>query len=61
MALTFLHYNFIRKHETLKTTPAVAAGLANRPWTMVEFVEMLEEEERKLGGRVSQYQPARSK
>lgn len=56
MALTFLHYNFIRRHETLKTTPAVAAGLANSPWTTVQFVKMMEDEERRLGGRISNYQ-----
>ena len=29
IALHYFHYNFIRKHMTLKTTPAVAAGIAN--------------------------------
>ncbi len=26
--------NFCRPHVTLKTTPAVAAGLASEPWTL---------------------------
>ncbi len=60
MALHYLHYNFIRKHQTLKTTPAVMAGIADRPWTMLEFVEMLEKEEAKSGGRLTDYKPAAS-
>jgi hypothetical protein len=35
VALHFFHYNFTRKHETLKTTPAVAAGIANKPMTIL--------------------------
>ena len=41
-ALHFLHYNYVRRHMTLKTTPAVAAGIASRPWTMEELVGVLE-------------------
>jgi hypothetical protein len=33
-ALFVAWYNFVRPHMTLKTTPAVAAGLATEPWTM---------------------------
>jgi len=29
VALHFMHYNFCRVHTTLKTTPAVAAGVAD--------------------------------
>ena len=32
-------YNFVRVHETLGTTPAVAAGLAERPWTIEEMTQ----------------------
>ncbi|WP_437872942.1 IS1 family transposase [Sorangium sp. So ce363] len=31
-------YNWVRVHGTLGTTPAVAAGLAERPWTLAELV-----------------------
>jgi IS1 family transposase len=58
IALYFFHYNFIRKHMTLKTTPAVAAGVADKVWTMVDFVELLEREEMLLGGRLTDYKPA---
>ena len=33
-------YNFVRKHETLKTTPAVELGITDHRWTLEEVVEM---------------------
>jgi IS1 family transposase len=39
-AIFFAFYNFCRKHEALgKTTPAMAAGLAQKPWTIQELLE----------------------
>lgn len=61
VALHTFHYNFIRKHQTLKTTPAVASDLASKPWTMLELVERLEAEEAKAGGRITDYLPAETK
>jgi IS1 family transposase len=40
MALYFGTYNFVRKHKTLGTTPAVAAGLEENRWTLEQVVEM---------------------
>jgi transposase-like protein/IS1 family transposase len=34
MALFFAHFNFCRKHGTVKTTPAVAAGVASEVWSI---------------------------
>jgi len=31
-ALHFAHYNFVRRHQTLRTSPAMAAGVANTLW-----------------------------
>jgi len=42
MALHFLYYNFVRVHQTLKMTPAMAAGVTNRLWEMKDVVAMLE-------------------
>ena len=42
MALHFLYYNFVRIHQTLKVSPAMAAGIPNRLWEMKDVVEMLE-------------------
>ena len=61
IALHYFHYNFIRKHQTIKTTPAVMAGIADKVWTMVDFVTMLEREEMLLGGRLTDYKMAASK
>jgi IS1 family transposase len=40
VALHFGVYNFVRKHHTLGTTPAVAAGLEEKPWSLEQVVEM---------------------
>jgi IS1 family transposase len=42
MALHFMHYNFVRIHKTLRTTPAMAAGVTKRLWEMDDIVEVLE-------------------
>jgi IS1 family transposase len=42
MALHFLYYNFVRMHKTLRTTPAMAAGVTKRLWEMSDVVDMLE-------------------
>ena len=56
--LHFWHYNWSRRHATLKTTPAVAAGIANRRMMMVELVEHLEAQEAAVGGRLTSYLPS---
>lgn len=40
VALHFAWYNLIRRHSTVKTTPAVAAGVADRPWSMYDLVAL---------------------
>ena len=47
IALHFMWYNFGRKHQTLKTSPAVAAGVADHVWSIEEVVALLEEIEPK--------------
>lgn len=42
MALHFLYYNFVRVHKTLRTSPAMAAGVTKRLWEMSDVVDMLE-------------------
>lgn len=46
VSLHFMHYNFCRKHQTLKTTPAVKAGLADHVWSVEELIGVLEAQER---------------
>ena len=42
VALYFMYYNYCRVHQTIKTTPAVASGLADHVWTIEEIVRLLE-------------------
>jgi hypothetical protein len=37
-ALYVAHYNFCRKHITIDTTPAVAAGLTRHRWSLAELL-----------------------
>ena len=42
IALLHMHYNYCRVHMTTKTTPAVAAGIAERTWTLADVVKMID-------------------
>jgi IS1 family transposase len=42
VALHFTYYNWVRVHSTLKTTPAVAAGLTDHAWTLQDVIGLLE-------------------
>ena len=39
VSLHFAHYNFVRQLKTLRVTPAVAAGISDRMWSLEELVE----------------------
>ncbi len=41
VSLHFMYYNFARVHQTLKTSPAVAAGVADHVWSVEEIVRLL--------------------
>jgi len=45
LALHYVYYNFVRRHQALGTTPAVAAGIALREWTIDDIVALLEARE----------------
>ncbi len=42
MALHFMYYNFVRIHKTLRTSPAMAAGVTDRLWEVADMVSVLE-------------------
>ena len=42
VSLHFAHYNLCRKHKTLGTTPAVAAGVTDHIWKVDEIIGWLE-------------------
>ena len=39
VALHMMYYNFVRIHKTLRVTPAVAAGVADRLWEIATLIE----------------------
>ena len=43
MAVYFMHYNFVRIHQTLRITPAMAAGVTPKLWEMSDLVKVLED------------------
>ncbi len=43
VALHFLHYNFVRVHSTIETTPAVAAEVAAKPYDLDWILDMVDE------------------
>ena len=42
VGLYFMWYNFGRVHQTLKTTPAVKAGIADHVWSVDEVIGLLQ-------------------
>lgn len=51
MAIYFMHYNFVRIHQTLKITPAMAAGVTPKLWEMSDMVKVLEDWEETQEGK----------
>lgn len=41
LALYFMFYNFVRVHKTLRTSPAMAAGVSQTLWTMEDIAERI--------------------
>jgi hypothetical protein len=56
VAIHFMHYNFFRIHQTLRVTPAMAAGVTAKLWDLVDMVRVIEDWEArhaaKLGDRL---------
>jgi hypothetical protein len=42
MAIYFMHYNFVRIHQTLKVSPAIAAGVTSKLWEEADMVAVLQ-------------------
>jgi IS1 family transposase len=41
LAIFYMHYNFIRIHQTLRVTPAMAAGVSDRLWEINDLIALL--------------------
>ena len=42
MAIYFMHYNFVRIHQTLRVTPAMAAGVTDKLWDLEDMAALLD-------------------
>jgi IS1 family transposase len=47
VALNYFAYNFIKIHRTLRVTPAMAAGVTDKLWSVDDLVSLWESEEAK--------------
>ncbi len=43
LAVHYLNYNFIRKHQTIKAAPAVEAGVCDESYKLESLIEMFDE------------------
>jgi IS1 family transposase len=41
LAIHYMHYNFVRIHQSLRITPAMAAGVTNRLWSIEDVVNLI--------------------
>lgn len=49
VALHYMHYNFARIHKTLRVTPAMAAGVTDRLWSIEDIANIVEAAAPKAG------------
>jgi len=45
LALYFMNYNFVRIHQTLRVSPAMAAGVTDKLWSLDDVVALIEADE----------------
>ena len=51
VALHYMHYNFCRIHKTLRVTPAMAAGVTDHVWDMMDVAALIAAQEAPLAKR----------
>jgi IS1 family transposase len=51
LALYFVYYNFVKMHKSLRMTPAMAAGLTEKLWTMEDVLALMDAEAPQRGPR----------
>jgi IS1 family transposase len=52
LAIYFTHYNFVRIHQTLRVTPAMAAGVSDRLWSLDDMAALVETREQSASDQV---------
>lgn len=53
LALYFVFYNFVRIHKTLRTSPAMAAGIEKRLWSIADAVRLIDEQAERRAPRLA--------
>ena len=43
MSTYFMNYNFVRIHQTLRATPAMAAGVSAKLWDLTDMARVIED------------------
>jgi hypothetical protein len=43
ISIYFMHYNFVRIHQSLRVTPAMAASVTDRLWELEDIVRVVDE------------------
>jgi hypothetical protein len=51
LALYFVWYNFVKQHKAHKLSPAMAAGLTDKLWSVEDIAALVDAAERKPGPR----------
>jgi len=51
VALHMMYYNFVKIHSTLRTSPAIAAGVRKTLWGIGDIVKLIEAAEAKPAKR----------
>jgi hypothetical protein len=46
LAIYFMYCNYVRIHQTLRTSPAMAAGVSRTLWSMDDVARVVEEWQR---------------
>jgi IS1 family transposase len=56
VSLHFMYYNFVRIHQSLRMTPAMAAGVTGKLWEVKDLIVLLEEwTKRRTEQRLAEY------
>ncbi len=45
LSIYFMHYNFVRIHQSLRVTPAMEAGVTDRLWSLEDMVRIVDDRE----------------
>jgi hypothetical protein len=43
LAIYFMHYDFVRIHQTIECSPAMAAGVAKELWEIEDIVRIVDQ------------------